>query len=149
MSRIRRIEVEIQTGNIAGAATNSHVFFAIGGREFRLNRQGIDDFQQAAIDLFILGDGSNVAFPLLNNLTSPVLETEELGLFPVWIRMEPPDNQANWNIQRVTVRVRSDEPEITYESFQRDPVGGEPSVRNLWLGEDCGKYCFLRRVFEE
>lgn len=138
MAPIKSILAVVTTGDRTFAETDGEVFLGICGREFNLDTAA-NDFQQADLDKgFILGEGSNVLFPELNDPRSPQLDTNDLSAFPKYIRFEPGAELAGkgWNLERVTVTVNPG-------SFVFDNLAlkGTP---NIWLGQNCGKFFYLK-----
>jgi hypothetical protein len=143
MSKITRIDVRVQTGNRTDAGTNGDVFIAIAGREFKLD-SAVDDFEKGSDRTYILGEGTGGGSPLNNPknndpATPFALDTADLDKFPIWIRFEPlGSNNAAWNLEFVRATVN---PGPKQEQYQALLTEG-----NLWLGQNSGKYCFLKHV---
>jgi hypothetical protein len=143
MSTINKIKVNVITSNIENAGTDGDIFFAIAGREFKLDSSA-NDFQQNSNRTYILGkktageNGTAVLRPSENDPHTPfVLDTDDLDRFPVWIRFEPL-NSSDWNVDSVLATVNPGQNEVRYHVL--DGTG------NLWLGQNSGKYCFLKKV---
>jgi len=138
MATITKINVLIQTGNRNNAGTDGHVFIAIGGREFHLN-SATDDFEQGKAFTYTLGTGSTVTDSTNNDPTKPFsLNTADLDKFPAWIRFEPAGSNPGWNLEFASATVNPGPNEVKYQALAGDG--------NLWLGQNSGKYCFLKRV---
>jgi PLAT/LH2 domain len=147
MTQIVQIKVEIKTGNESTAGTNGKVFLGIGGREFRLDKPG-NQFQKNHTDTFTINStNSDIenpernSLPNIGNANSPRIENK-VGItfnFPVYLRFDPNDNDDDWNIERVKVRV----------------IGGLNSTfiypndilkdGNIWLGNKSGLFLGLRQ----
>ena len=143
MATINKIKVEIVTSNINNAGTNGDVFIAIAGREFKLDSTA-NDFEQNSRRTYILGKraaeeiGTSVNNPELNDPHTPfVLDTADLNRFPTWIRFEPLGSSPDWNLDFVRATVNPGPGEVTYHILD--------GKANLWLGQNSGKYCFLKR----
>jgi hypothetical protein len=142
MPNITRIDVRIKTGNINNAGTDGTVFLAIAGREFHLD-SAVDDFEKNSDRTYILGDGGGAGStnnnPALNNPQGPfALNTVDLEKFPMWIRFEPSGDSPDWNLEFAGATVNPGPNEVKYQAL----AGGN----NLWLGQNSGKYCFMKRV---
>ncbi len=138
MAAVTRIDVRIVTGDRAGAGTDGSVFIAIGGREFDLD-SAVDDFERNSDRTYTLGVGANINNAAYNDPRSPcALDTADLDRFPAWLRFEPLGGDPNWDLELVTVTVNPGPGQVSYQA-----LGG---ANHLWLGQDFGKYCFLRRV---
>jgi hypothetical protein len=132
---ITKIEIDVETGSIEGAGTNGRVYLGICGREFRLDKPG-DQFRVGTLDNFIIGIGSNIENPngvndIVNSPNSYEIDTYLLNIFPKYIRFEPQDNNDNWNISRVELRV-TDETSVVH-NFDALISNG-----SIWLGKNSG-----------
>jgi hypothetical protein len=137
MPTIRRIDVFIRTGNISNAGTNGSVFIAIAGREFHLDSSE-NDFERGKEFTYTLGDGSTVSNATNNDPRKPFpLDIADVDRFPVWLRFEPSGGSPDWNLELVSVTATGDPIQVQYQALERG---------NLWLGQNSGKYCFLKRV---
>ena len=138
MATITKINVLIQTGNINNAGTDGTVFIAIAGREFHLNSEE-DDFEKGKAFTYVLGTVSTGSNASLNNPNKPfALNTVDLDKFPMWIRFEPSGDSPDWNLEFASAIINPGPNEVKYQA-----LGGDG---NLWLGQNSGKYCFLKRV---
>jgi len=142
MAAITRLDVRVITGNRPSAGTDGDIFVAVAGREFCLD-SAVDDFERGADRTYILGvgagAGSTINNPAYNDPRSPfALDTVDLDRFPMWIRFEPAGGSPNWDLEEVTVTVNPGPSQVQYRA-----LGGG---NHLWLGQDFGKYCFLKRV---
>jgi hypothetical protein len=132
---ITKIEIDVETGSIEGAGTNGRVYLGICGREFRLDKPG-DQFRVGILDNFIIGMGSNIENPngvndIINSPNSYEIDTYLLNIFPKYIRFEPQDNDDNWNVSQVELRVTDD----TNVVHKFDALISNGSI---WLGENSG-----------
>lgn len=147
MVHIEQIRLTVITGNINGASTNGHIFCGIGGREFRLNKSG-NQFQRGDTDTFQIGgvigpdsinnpNNSNDLPPLPGTVNAPAIEYNTLDDYPTYIRFEPQDNDDNWNVSRVELRV-TDDTNIVHKFNALDGNG------SIWLGENSGLFLGLK-----
>lgn len=137
MAAITRIDARIVTGNLSGAGTDGGVFVAVAGREFHLD-SAVDDFERNSDRTYTLGQGPNINNSSYNNPQSPQLDTDDLDRFPVWVRFEPYGSGPNWNLRQAVVTINPGQGEIRFEAQEGN--------NGLWLGQDFGKFCFLKRV---
>ncbi len=142
MAKITRIDVRIQTGNRDNAGTDGSVFIAIAGREFKLD-SAVDDFEKGSDRIYILGtgggSGSTINNPKINDPASPfALDTADLEKFPMWIRFEPTGDSPAWNLEFVSATVNPGTQQVQYQALA--------GTNNLWLEQNAGKYCFLKKV---
>lgn len=128
MSTIQRIDVNIRTGDFENAGTDDRVYLGIGGREFRLDSSK-NDFERGAGDVFVIGSNSNLKNKTRNDCRDPAIDSDDLDLFPVYIRSEGED----WNITFANVEVAG----TGFGIIQRD--------KGLWLGEGYGYIRYLRQ----
>jgi hypothetical protein len=138
MSAITQIKVTIHTGDRDDAGTDGTVYLGICGREFKLSRANVDDFERASHRDYILGSSANVEQAALNNPASPQLDTVDADRFPSYIRFEPSGDGPNWNLDGAEVT-------ITPGGAQYRRLG-DGGGANLWLGQTMGKFCYLRKV---
>jgi hypothetical protein len=127
MANISRIDIRIKTGNRTGAGSSGTFYVGIGGREFRLNIPGTNDFEQNMDQIFTLGEASNLENASHNDPRSPVqLITENLNKYPKYIRFEPENSSDNWNLEFISVTVNPGTGQTVFSG-----LGGNA---NLWLG---------------
>jgi hypothetical protein len=142
MANINKIEVICWTKLVNGAGTDDHVYLGLGGREFDLDTPE-DDFREGQEQTFVLGLGSNIkaAHREKNDPRNPQLVTEDLDLFPVYIRKagsrSGTDDDA-WYVERVDVIVNPGEGETFYQGLK--------GRKALWLGNEMGLQFFLKPV---
>jgi hypothetical protein len=105
---VKRVEVWLSTGDVAGAGTDGQVYLVLGGREFNLKRSDINDRQQGATDHYILGQGANIEHKKENNPTGIPMHLvwdNELGLrFEPVAGLNPPDA---WNLGLAEVSIQT------------------------------------------
>jgi hypothetical protein len=143
MPHVGKITVAVKTGDVTNAPTNGRVYLGLGGREFRLNKPG-DQFKRGATDTFIIGDGGNIDNPRNANelpfvgagtINAPAIEFSDLGLYPTYLRLEPKEEDDDWNVESVSVIARKYNGTIdTGISSAYSDLGG-----NIWLGNPFGK----------
>src|SRR5689334_9844294 len=89
MTDVTSIAVDLVTGRGSGASSDGSVYLGLGGREFRLARSDIDDYQGGA-DKYILGEGSNkIENAETSDPRQQYIEVESLRRLPVYIRFAP------------------------------------------------------------
>jgi hypothetical protein len=137
---ITKLDVTIRTADVVGAGTNGRVYLGIGGREFRLDKVG-NQFDKGDVDTFTIGNGSNIENPhdvnnINNSSNSYELTTYHLNNFPRYIRFEPQDNDDNWNIELVELKITDSE--NTVYVFRALEGSG-----NVWLGNRSGLFLGL------
>ncbi|GAA2450778.1 hypothetical protein GCM10010191_80980 [Actinomadura vinacea] len=130
-------------GTLGNAIPDSKVFLGIAGREFRLARADIDDFQQYSSNLYIFGDGHNVERPEWNDPRDPQRTLGDLHNRPVYIRFEGARaNSAadldDWHLERVDVTVTA----ASGATVSYSALVGEPTI---WLGDESGCFQHLDR----
>lgn len=134
MTAITKIEVKITTGD---NGTLGHVFLGLGGREFRLNRLGKNDFQRNDVSQFVLGDPSHpfsVANPDDNDPKQPFpLDTADLVKYPIYLRLAGAN--LHWRVEGGTITVHTGP-----NSYVLDML---PGPKNILLGPDSGETLFI------
>jgi hypothetical protein len=147
---VGKITATIKTANVEGAATNGLVYLGLGGREFRLNKQG-NQFKKGATDVFIIGDGRNIDNPRSGNdlpffgestINAPNIEYTTLDLYPKYIRFEPKSDDDDWNLESASVVAQLyifDVPQPEISTFLDLPG-------NIWFGVGTGKVVHLLKV---
>lgn len=135
MAAITTIEVSITTGN---NGTLGAVYLGIGGREFRLNRLGQNDFMKNNVSQFMLGDGSH-AFSVVNpDANDPKkglpLDSADLDLYPIYLRLAGAN--AHWQVATGTIKVHAGPGSMSMRIV--------PPGTNILLGPDCGEFLFVR-----
>jgi hypothetical protein len=138
MSAITGIKVTVHTGDRNNAGTDGSVYLGICGREFKLARADVDDFERASHRDYFLGSSANVEQATFNSPTSPQLDTIEADRFPAYIRFEPTGDSPDWNLDGAEVTITPGG-----AKYQRLGDGGGA---NLWLGQNMGKFCYLLKV---
>lgn len=135
MSGITSIEVSITTGN---NGTYGAVYLGIGGREFRLNRLGQNDFMKNNVSQFVLGDASHmfsVAKPDDNDPKQPLpLDSFDLELHPIYLRLAGAN--AHWQVVAGMIKVHAGP---ASQAIRILPAGA-----SILLGPDSGEFLFVR-----
>jgi hypothetical protein len=147
MAVVTGIICQIMTGDVPRAGTDGNVCLGIGGREFHLD-SGADDFERGSLRNYVLGRGPD--YPDLpaygvyvHNMDNNdptrhfVIETQNLGRSPVYVRFEPENSGDNWNISSAGAFV--------FRNVSQFVVGYTPPVGfgDLWMGRGTGKVLYL------
>jgi hypothetical protein len=151
-SNITQINVDIHTGKQDNAGTDAYIYLGIAGREFCLDTGG-NDFEAGSQKVFKLGKESNILNKENNDPRKPQLTTDYLTTslsaspaLPAYIRMVPHGSKPGWNLSFVKVSVNPGS-ESELNLLAHPPLGNPeatvPVIGSLWLGEDCGLYCYL------
>jgi len=138
MAAITQIKVTLHTGDRNGAGTDGYVYLGVCGREFKLGRSDVDDNERATHRDYILGNGANVEQASLNDPRSPQLDTADADRYPAYIRFEPTGDSPDWDLDGVSAMITPGN-----ARFERLGDGGGS---HLWLGQNMGKFCYLRKV---
>jgi len=150
MAQVTGILCQVITSNVDGAGTDGRVYLGLGGREFCLD-SGTSDYKRGSWREYVMGLG-----PVEPELPPPqvrVLNAQQndprVGLpikrldTPVYIRFEPVDGSAAWNLAFVAVLVYAPQFEVAY-------APPEPNnFDSLWLGDKFGKILYLPEYFGE
>lgn len=138
MAAITRIDVRVKTGDRASAGTDGNVFVAVCGREFSID-SAVDDFERGGDRTYTLGAGANINHASYNDPASPfALDTGDADRFPAWLRFEPAGSGPNWDLEEVMVTLNPGTNQVQFQA-----LGGN---NHLWLGQDFGKYVFLKKM---
>jgi hypothetical protein len=138
---ITQIVVKIKTGDISGAGTDGRVYLGIGGREFKLDKEGSNQFERHNLDIFTIGIGSDLENPSNvnslpspgGNINSPNIEDTDIEFNLKYIRFDPSNNDDNWNVENVQVEV-----------VDIGRTYGGPRDGNIWLGSRSGLFLGLK-----
>jgi hypothetical protein len=150
MTHYQRLEFTITTGNVpqGNAGSDSRVYCGIGGREFRLDRPGMTDFNPGTETIIAGSPGSpgvNIANPAENDPSNPVGELDFLPNVlapggtkpqPVYIRYEPENQQKGWQLQNAIVKVIRPPGGSGFPAtneYLYNIIGGSTTSR--WLGD--------------
>ena len=141
-TEIEQVEVRIKTatiGELAAPGTNGFVYLGLGGREFALDTEN-NDFIPGSDVVYTLGINSSVEKKQINNPNVPPLRTQELSVFPMYIRYEPRLGSNAWSIKQVVVTVNPGLGQLSFSPTFFTPRGND----RLILSQNTGKLCFLR-----
>ena len=140
---IGKLEVDIYTSDIEYAGGLGTAYLGIGGREFKLDRPAHKEFKEGSKDTFIIGKGSNIendkgANDLIMTQNSYEINDKDIQEFPKYIRYEPKNDNDDWNIDRIELRVydNSDILQLTVKALEENG--------NIWLGNSSGLIIGLR-----
>lgn len=155
MVAIRTILIRIKTG-VDG--TDGHIYVGIHGREFYIDsgepNDDFDDFTPRGDRVYICGESpSGTTLP--NNWTMILnppfndpskrypLDTDNLDIYPVYLRFEPTHENDTWRVQYVSIEINPnpERPMIKYEAL-------DEFDNNIFLklGQLYGKYVYLHKV---
>ena len=138
MAQIESIHVNIETGDESGAGTDGSIYVGVCGREFHLDTSA-DDFEHGSSHEYVLGAGSDVVNPAVNDPRKQSLQTEDVESFPIYVRFEPNNSGDNWNLARAEMSLNNDFfPRWVTESFISEAEG-------IWLGQRSGNVVHLRK----
>jgi hypothetical protein len=136
MANVTRIDVRLKTGSRGGAGTDGDVYIGVGGREFYIDTS-YDDFETGSDRTYVLGQGANIKHATYNDPNQPPIQDTDVDRFPVYLRFEPKGDNADWNIEFISVVVN---PGPQEKRFERLAGGG---ALHLWLGQKYGKFLYL------
>ncbi|WP_086842999.1 hypothetical protein [Streptomyces coeruleofuscus] len=157
MADITQIRAKIEVANLTGAGSDDWVYLGIAGREFVLDSGNADDFDTDTKKVFVLGEqheddteGNFTVVPVVdgeyNDPRKPQLDTEDLGLYPAYLRVEDAGNNAALCLERVRVTVHAADGSVhRFDNLRLDTVADN---RRIWLHQKYGKQLYLRRVNE-
>jgi hypothetical protein len=138
MAQIESIHVNIETGDESGAGTDGSIYVGVCGREFHLDTSA-DDFEHGSSHEYVLGAGSDIVNPAVNDPRKQSLQTEDVESFPIYVRFEPNNSGDNWNLARAEMSLNNDFfPRWVTESFISEAEG-------IWLGQRSGNVVHLRK----
>jgi hypothetical protein len=130
---IRRIDVRIKTARGGSPGSDGRFYISIGGREFRLNIPGTDDFEDGMDQIFTLGEGSNVGNAEYNDpRDNPRLFMEDLKKYPKYIRFEPENDSDDWHLGGINVTINPGDGQWVYSALNGSIDDGNQF--NVWLG---------------
>jgi hypothetical protein len=144
MALIRRIDVLIETASAAGSGTDGDVYAGVCGREFCCDSEN-NDFEAGSRFMYRFGERSEFAERKMlnrpiNDPRKQQLFTEEVDLFPVYIRFDPAGRSDNWKLDLAVLAVNADVDRL-YSSLRNAPDG-------IWFGTKAGLCLHLRKDFE-
>ena len=140
MVTIQKIVFRIRTANIEDAGTDGEVYVGFCGREFHIGTS-YEDFERDAERTYSAGISAiagevNVSNPTLNDPRAyPTLDSEDICLYPVYVRFEPVGRYDHWCLQYISVNAAG----VKYEALEPE----DDSTIYTYLGYKCGKYLYL------
>lgn len=138
MAQIESIQVSINTGDESGGGTDGSIYVGVCGREFHLDTSD-DDFEHGSSHEYVLGAGSDIVNPAVNDPRKQALLTEDVESFPIYVRFEPNNSGDNWNLARAEMSFNDDFfPRWETTSFISEADG-------IWLGQRSGNVVHLRK----
>ncbi|WP_437052257.1 hypothetical protein [Streptomyces sp. enrichment culture] len=79
-----------------------------------------------------------------NDPRKPQLDTEDLDVYPVYLRVVDAGTAPNWCLERARVTVVASEgSRYHFDNLRLDKVADN---RRIWLGEEYGQHLYQRRV---
>jgi PLAT/LH2 domain-containing protein len=138
MAQIESIQVNINTGDESGAGTDGSIYVGLAGREFHLDTSA-DDFERGSSHKYVLGVGSDVVNPAVNDPRKQFMQVEDVDAFPIYVRFEPNNDGDNWNLARADVSFNDN-------LFPRwETTTFVSSTEGIWLGQRSGTVVHLRK----
>ena len=138
MAQIDSIQVNINTGDESGAGTDGSIYVGLAGREFHLDTSA-DDFERGSSHKYVLGVGSDVVNPAVNDPRKQFMQVEDVDAFPIYVRFEPNNDGDNWNLARADVSFNDN-------LFPRwETTTFVSSTEGIWLGQRSGTVVHLRK----
>jgi hypothetical protein len=138
MAQIESIQININTGEASGGGTDGSIYLGVCGREFHLDTSA-DDFERGSSHEYVLGAGSDVTSPAVNDPRKQLLQIEDVDSFPVYVRFEPNNSGDNWNLARADLSFNE-------AFFPRWETSGFVSEDDgIWLGQRSGNVVHLRK----
>jgi hypothetical protein len=143
MVTIQKIVFKFRTSDTEDAGTDGEVYVGFCGREFHVGTS-YEDFERGTVRRYSSGtratdDEVNLNNPTLNDPRSfPPLDSENIALYPVYIRFEPIGRYDHWSVQYVSV----DAAGVKYEALEPE----DDTTIYTVLGYKSGKYLYLHPV---
>jgi len=140
---IQKIVFRIRTADIEDAGTDGEVYVGFCGREFHIGTS-YEDFERGAERSYSAGISAeagevNVSNPALNNPNAlPPLDTEDIGIYPVYVRFEPVGRDDHWSLQYISVIAAG----VKYEALEPE----DDTTIYTTLGYKSGKCLYLHRA---
>jgi PLAT/LH2 domain len=151
MVTIQKIVFRIRTADIEDAGTDGEVYVGFCGREFHIGTS-YEDFERGAERSYSAGMSAvagevNVNNPTLNNPRAfPLLNSEDISLYPVYVRFEPVGRYDHWCLQYISVSdhwclqyISVSAADIKYEALEPE----DDTNIYTFLGYKSGKYLYL------
>jgi hypothetical protein len=127
MTEIASIQVNLQTGDKAGASSDGDAYLGFAAREFFLQTKQ-DDLERGSSIAYVFGDGANVLNAETNDPRTTHVQVEDVNNFPVYIRFYPESRDDRWLLQRAIVGVNDNQ-------FPMWDTGAVVSIREgIWMG---------------
>jgi hypothetical protein len=138
---ISTIELNLWTSLRDGSSTDGRVYLGIGGREYAVARDDVDDFEPRPDPVtYIFGHGGNVRRPQDNDPRSPwQTDANDLTRCPKYLRFAPEEDDDNWDVERadLSVSFKGTAPGSVEQTISFSRLGSGP---HLWLGVQRGLY---------
>ncbi|MFE9686838.1 hypothetical protein ACFYXC_41275 [Streptomyces sp. NPDC002701] len=155
MADITQIRAKIEVANLSEAGSDDWVYLGIAGREFVLDSGNGDDFDIGTKKVFVLGEqqeddteGNFTVVPVVegeyNDPRRPQLDTDDLGLYPVYLRVEDAGSHPELCLERVRVSVYGADGSVhKFDNVRLDKVADN---RRIWLHQKYGRQLYLHAV---
>ena len=143
MVTIQKIVFKIRTADIEDAGTDGEVYVGFCGREFHVGTS-YEDFERGVIRHYSAGmnavtDEVNLINSKINDPRAfPPLDSEDISLYPVYLRFEPVGRYDHWCLQYISISAEG----IKYEALEPE----EDNTIYTVLGYKSGKYLYLHPV---
>lgn len=140
MVTIQKIVFRIRTADIEDAGTDGEVYVGFCGREFHIGTS-YEDFERGEERSYSTGTSAeagevNVSNPALNNPGAlPPLDSEDIGIYPVYVRFEPVGRDDHWSLQYISVIAAG----VKYEALEPE----DDTTIYTTLGYKSGKCLYL------
>jgi hypothetical protein len=137
---IQKIVFRIRTADIEDAGTDGEVYVGFCGREFHIGTS-YEDFERGEERSYSTGTSAeagevNVSNPALNNPGAlPPLDSEDIGIYPVYVRFEPVGRDDHWSLQYISVIAAG----VKYEALEPE----DDTTIYTTLGYKSGKCLYL------
>jgi len=137
---IQKIVFRIRTADIEDAGTDGEVYVGFCGREFHIGTS-YEDFERGEERSYSTGTSAeagevNVSNRALNNPGAlPPLDSEDIGIYPVYVRFEPVGRDDHWSLQYISVIAAG----VKYEALEPE----DDTTIYTTLGYKSGKCLYL------
>ncbi|NSL43767.1 hypothetical protein [Streptomyces sp. 8P21H-1] len=140
---ITQIRVQVFTAGEAPADTTGPIHLGLGGREFRLVKDGAGS-TRGTQSTFTLGEGTDVGHSWMNDPRAPRLTLADLAHRPLYLRLEKAGFEPPWLLERALLTVNpGTDTEIQFGTRCLAELG---PGHKLWLGADQGLAVHLEHV---
>jgi hypothetical protein len=129
---VTQIRVRVVTANDNEAGTNAKLFLGIAGREFRLDRESVPDFDRGQTVTYIFGVDANVANAGDNDpRAAGGFLVQDVFSLPVYIRMSDVDvvqgvplnfPTDDWLVSEASIQVRTGNSAPTLRIYGVNPI---------------------------